>query len=324
MKFIAKALFATTLALSLGTQAQAAGEYPNKPIKFIVPYSPGGLGDTFSRALTKNLSERLKQTIVVENKPGAGQIIAMEAMLREPADGYTLLLGSMTSLSTNLGSYEKLPYDPVKDVAPVSRLFSTPLFLTVNTDLGVKSVKELAELAKKEPGKLSYATLGKGGSLHLAGELFAQTAGLELIPVGYKGSAPAVTDVMGGFVTMIFDGGSTVIPHARAGKMRILAVTSDKRSESYPEAPTMREAGFPDVHIGVWWGLVTRNGVPDDVIARLNKEVNVVLADPAFKKSFSASGISIEGSTPQEFSAFMRSEAERWPSFMKKIGVTPQ
>lgn len=324
MKLIAKAIFAATMALSLGAQAQSASGYPNKPIKFIVPYSPGGLGDTFSRALTKNLSERLKQTIIVDNKPGAGQIIAVEALLREPSDGYTLLLGSMTSLSTNLGSYEKLPYDPINDVAPVSKLFSTPLFLTVNTELGVKSPKELAEMAKKQPGKLSYATLGPGGSLHLAGELFAQAAGVQLIPVGYKGSAPAVTDVMGGFVTMIFDGGSTVIPHARSGKMRILAVTGDKRSESYPEAPTMKEAGFPDVHIGVWFGLVARKGTPSDVVARLNREVNVILADPAFKQSFSTSGISIEGSTPEEFSAFVQAEAKRWPAFMKKVGVTPQ
>ncbi len=324
MKTIAKLLVATTVALSLGAHAQSTGPYPNKPIKFIVPYSPGGLGDTFSRALTKSLGERLNQSIIVENKPGAGQIIAMEAMLHEPSDGDTLLLGSMTSLSTNLGSYTKLPYDPINDVAPVSKLFSTPLFLAVNADLGVKSPKELAEMAKQQPGKLSYATLGKGGSLHLAGELFAQAAGAQLIPVGYKGSAPAVTDVMGGFVTMIFDAGTTVIPHARAGKLRILAVTSDKRSESYPEAPTMKEAGFPEVTIGVWWGLVARKGAPADVIKRLNQEVNVVLADPAFRKSFSASGITIEGSTTEEFASFMLDEVHRWPAFMKKIGVTPQ
>ena len=324
MKFLAKTLVMCGLVLCVAAPAQAADNYPSKTIKFIVPYSPGGLGDTFARALAQRMSERLKQTVIVENKPGASQIIGVQSLLKEPADGYTLLLGSMTSLSTNLGSQKNLPYDPVKDIVPISKLFSTPLFLTVNSELGVSSAKELAEMAKKEPGKLSYATFGKGGSLHLAGELFSQAAGLDLIPIGYKGSAPAMQAVMGGFVTMIFDGGSTVIPQAQSGKLKILAVTSDKRSESYPEAPTMKEAGFPSVDIGVWWGLVAKKGTPVAIVDKLNAEVNAILAEPAFKTAFKESGILIEASTPAEFSAFVKSEAERWPAFMKKIGVEPQ
>lgn len=304
--------------------AQSPADYPSKPIKFVVPYPPGGLGDTFSRALARGLNERLGQPVVVENKPGANQMIGVEQVLRAPADGYTLFLGSMTSLATNLGSYKKLSYDPLKDFEAVSRLFSTNLYLAVDSKLPVKSVSDLVKMAKEKPDALSYASLGPGGSLHLAGELFSQEAGIKLLHVPYKGSVPALTDVMSGNVTMIFDGGSTVAPQVAGGKLRALAVTGNERSPILPDVPSMAEAGFPSVDVGVWWGLVVRDGTPADIVNRLSQEVNQIISNPEFVKSFSGTGIDIKGSTPAEFAQFMQAEANRWPEFMRKVGVEPQ
>jgi tripartite-type tricarboxylate transporter receptor subunit TctC len=303
-----------------------ADNYPDKPIRFVVPYPPGGLGDTFSRALGRGLGEKLGQPIIVENKPGASQIIGAEQVLRSPADGHTLFLSSMTSLATNLGSYKQLSYDPIKDFAPVSRLFSSPLYLAVNAGLPVKSVADLVRDAKARPGALSYASLGLGGSLHLAGELFSQAAGIELLHVPYKGSVPAITDVMSGVVTMIFDGGSTVAPQVKAGKLRALATTGKERStiDGLQDVPTMAEQGYPSVDIGVWWGLSVRSGTPKPIVDRLSKAVNEVINDPEFRGSLSNTGVDIKGSTPEEFGDFISAEAKRWPPFMKQIGVVPQ
>jgi tripartite-type tricarboxylate transporter receptor subunit TctC len=306
--------------------ASDASTYPEKPIRFIVPYPPGGLGDTFSRALARGLGERLGKPLIVENKPGASQIIGAEQVRRSPPDGYTVFLSSMTSLATNLGSYQHLPYDPVKDFAPVTKLFSSPLYLAVKSDLPVKSVADLVQQAKDKPNKMSYASLGLGSSLHLAGELFSQAAGIHLQPIPYKGSAPAITDVMSGVVTMIFDGGSTVAPQVKAGKLRALAVTGNKHSsiEGLEQVPTMAQAGYPGVDIEVWWGLSVRQGTPLPIIDRLSKEANAVLNDPQFRKILSSTGVDIEGSTPAEFGQLVQSEAKRWPIFMKKIGIVPQ
>lgn len=306
--------------------SSASSNYPDKPIHFVVPYPPGGLGDTFSRLLGRGLSDKLGEAVIVENKPGANQVIGANQVLRSPADGYTLFLSSMTSLATNLGSYKQLPYDPLNDFAPVTSLFSSPLYLTINAGLPIQNVAELAAKAKAEPGAVSYASLGLGGSLHLAGELFSQAADVELLHVPYKGSVPAITDVMGGVVTMIFDGGSTVAPQVKAGKLKALAVTSKERStiDGLENVPTMAEAGYPTVDVGVWWGLSVRNGTPEPIIERLSKAVNEVLDDPAFRASLSSTGIDIQGSTPEEFGEFVKVEAERWPSFMKQIGIAPE
>ena len=309
---------------SHAVNAKNTDSYPNKPIKFIVPYTPGGLGDTFSRALARGLNEKLGESVVVENKPGASQIIGAEQVLRSPADGYTIFLGSMTSLATNLGSYKNLKYDPLKDFAPVSKLFDSKLYLAVNSDVPANNVDELVQLVKAAPGEHSYASLGAGGSLHLAAELFSQAADLDLIHVPYKGSVPALTDVMSGVVTMIFDGGSTVGPQVKSGKLRALAVTGDTRSPILPDVPSMAEAGYPSVDVGVWWGLVVRAGTPQSIIDLLSENVREIVSDPAFIKTFESSGINIQGSTPEEFKTFLEAEVGRWPAFMKQVGVEPQ
>ncbi|NYT85159.1 Bug family tripartite tricarboxylate transporter substrate binding protein [Pollutimonas harenae] len=324
MNSLLKALLVCSLVLPGVSLAQDTAKYTDKPLRFIVPYPPGGLGDTFSRLLADGLQKKRNQPVIVENKPGASQIIGMENMLRAPADGYTVFLGSMTSLATNLGSFKKLSYDPVTDVAPITTLFSTPLFLAVSSDVPVKNVKELVDFAKSKSGELSYASLGMGSSLHLAGELFAQEGGIDLLHVPYKGSVPALTDVMSGVVTMIFDGGSTVIPQAQAGKLRILAVTGDQRSDSLKDVPSMDEVGFSSVDIRVWWGLIARAGTPANAIDQLSKDVNSIISSPDFVASLSSTGIAIKGSTPEEFSALIKKEAGRWPGFMKQVGVVPQ
>lgn len=307
-----------------GLNVAVANSYPTKMIKLVVPYPPGGLGDTFSRGLAQGLSERLGQTVIVENKPGASQVIGAEQVLRAPADGYTLFLGSMTSLATNLGSYKDLRYDPVKDFTPISKLFSSKLYLAVNSDVPVTTVAELVKFAQTNPDEVSYASFGSGGSVHLAAELFSREAGVKLLNVPYKGSVPALTDVMGGVVTMMFDGGSTVAPQVKAGKLRALAVTGDTRSPILPDVPSMTEAGYPSVDVGVWWGLVAREGTPKPIIDLLAENVEKIISEPDFVKMFSNAGIDIASSTPEEFGAFIQAEAERWPEFMKQIGVEPQ
>ncbi|MCK9511396.1 MAG: tripartite tricarboxylate transporter substrate binding protein [Pigmentiphaga sp.] len=307
----------------VASAAYAGDGYPDKPIKLVVPYPPGGIADTFSRALAQNLSDQFKQPVLVENKPGANQIIGVETVLRAPADGYTLFLASMTSLATNLGAYRELSYDPVKDFAPVSHLFASPLILTVGTNTPVQTVDELVALAKERPGELTYASLGDGGSLHLAGELFGQAANIDLLRVPYKGSVQALADVVGGSVTMIFDAGTTAIPQIQGGRARALAVTSDTRLPGLPDVPTMAEAGYPTVDIGVWWGLAVRSGTPDAILATLNQAVVKALENPAFAERFRGTGLSIQPSSLEDFTRFVSEEARRWPRFMAEVGVVP-
>lgn len=320
-KFSCITIATCTIAM---TGVHASEIYPSKPIRLIVPYPPGGLADTFSRSLAKNISDKLKQPVIIENKPGANQVIGVESALRAPADGYTLLLGSMSSMATNIGIYRQLSYAPIKDFIPVSRLFSSPLILTVRADSPAYSVEDLVALARKNPGKTSYASLGDGTSLHLASELFSQAADIKLLRVPYKGSVQALNDVMGGNITMIFDAGSTVIPQVEGKRLRALAVTGDKPIPALPGIPTMKQAGYPSVDISVWWGLVVRSGTPKPIVDTLNKAVKATLANPDFAQPFVGYGLTIESSTPEQFGNFMQEEAKRWPAFMTRIGIQAQ
>ena len=325
MKFCSLASWLAIIAGALFVLPAAAQNYPVKPVRIVVPYPPGGIGDTVTRALAQGLGEQLGQTFVIDNKPGASQMIGAELVARAPADGYTLFLGSVTSLAINVNSQKKMNYDPAKDFAPVSMAFYSPLYLVVNPSVPAQSVKELIALAKAQPGKLTFASIGQGGSIHLAGELFRSMAGLDMVHVPYKGSAPALTDVIGGQVNLMFDAGVSALPQVRAGKLRALAVTSAKRSSSAPELPTVAEAAnLPGYEATIWFGLVAPAGTPRDIVTRLSQELAKVAQQPALRERFAPQGVELSATTPEEFAAIIKSEIPKWGKVLRDANVAPE
>ena len=310
--------------LTIVATTTLAQTWPNKPVRIIVPYPPGGVGDTFTRSLAQQLSERLGQPVLIENKPGASQIIGAELAAKAAPDGYTLFLGSVTSLAINVRSQKKLSYDPVRDFAPVSLCFASPLYLVVNPALPASSVAELIALARAKPGQLTFASVGQGGSLHLAGELFKSMTGVDMTHIPYKGSAPALADVMGGQVSMIFDVGVSALPQVRAGKLRALAITAGRRSEGTPEYPTIAEAGVPGYEASIWFGIVAPAGTPAPVVARLSREIAQIVRTPAIRERFVPLGLDLIGGTPEEFAATMRSEIPKWARVLQDARVEPE
>jgi tripartite-type tricarboxylate transporter receptor subunit TctC len=320
--FVGRGLAA--LALAVAALCAHGQPYPTKPVKMIIPYPPGGISDGFGRALSAALSERLGQPVIPENRPGASLIAGTEAAAKSPADGYTLLLGSVSSLALNVGAFKKLPYDPVKDFAPISLAFYTPLYLEVAPDIPVKSVRELIAYAKANPAALSFASIGHGSSLHLAGEMFKNMAGIDILHVPYKGVNTALSDLLSGRVSMIFDGGA-FFSHVQAGKLRLLAVTSPKRLEFLSDVPTMAEAGVPGYEMVLWWGVVAPAGTPRPIIDRLSREVAELARQPAFKERLKAYGnIELVSNTPEEFGQLIRSDIALWSKLLKDAGVEPQ
>ena len=298
--------------------------WPSRPICIIVPYPPGGVGDTFTRSLAQQLSERLGQAVLIDNKPGASQIIGAEAAAKAAPDGYTLFLGSVTSLAINVRSMKRLPYDPVKDFAPIAMCFGTPMYLVINPSVPARNVSELIALAKARPGQLSFASIGQGGSLHLAGELFKSMAGVDLTHVAYKGSAPALADVISGQVNMIFDPGVSSLPHVKTGKLRALAITSSRRSDSTPDIPTLSEAGVPGYEASLWFGLVAPAGTPVAIVNRLSAEVTQIVRSAAMRERFTPFSLELAGGTPEEFAATIRSEIPKWGKVLQDAKVEPE
>jgi tripartite-type tricarboxylate transporter receptor subunit TctC len=309
------------LLLAFTVQAQP---YPSRPIRFIVPYTPGGLGDTFARAVGQGLSERLGQPVVIDNRPGASQAIGAELTAKAQPDGYTLFMGTQSGLVLNTIAKKSLPYDPVRDFAPISTLFTSPLYLVVHPSVPAKSVQELIAAARARPGKYTFASIGPGSSLHLAGEMFRMRAKLDIVHVPYKGSAPAITDLLSGQVDMMFEGGVSALPHVRSGKLRALATTGRKRTEAMPQLPTMAEAGVPDFDVTVWFGLVAPAKVPRPIIEQLNREVAEILRTPALKEKFAAAGIDITPSTPEELGRRIRDDLPYWTKIMRDAGIQPE
>ena len=308
-------------AAPLAAHAQA---WPAKPLKLVIPYPPGGLADTFARTLGQHLAERLGQPVVPENKPGGSLIIGTDAVAKSPADGYTLLLASSSSLALNASAFKKLHYDPVKDFSPVSTLFYTPLYLITSPEVRATSVKELIAIAKAKPGSLSFASLGHGSSLHLAGEMFKNLAGIDILHVAYKGTTTAMPDLLAGRVSMIFDGGA-FLPQVQAGKLRVLAVTSTRRLESMPEVPTMAEAGVPGYEVVFWFGIVAPGGTPRPVIERLAKEIHDISRAPAFREKLTGFGnILYATNTPEEFGELVKKDIAMWAKVLRDAGVAPQ
>lgn len=327
MKSITKHVVQLSWAVALaacGAVAIAQGAYPNKPIKLVVPYPPGGLGDTMGRELATQLGGRLGQTMIVENKPGASQMIGAEAVAKAPGDGYTLFLGSISSLVLNAYAQKAISYDPVKDFAPVSMFFTSPMYLVVNPALPVRNVQEFIAYGKANPGKITFGSIGTGSSLHLAGEMFKSMAGVEMLHIPYKGSVPAVTDLISGQITAMFDAGTSSLPQVRGGKLRVLAATSAQRPSGTPDIPTIAEAGVPGYDASLWFAIVAPAATPRPIIQRLSTEINEILKQPALRERYKASGVELSGSTPEELAAKIQTDLVRWTELQKKAGVVPQ
>ncbi len=311
--------------LTGSAQAQSpAPDYPSRPIRFIVPYTPGGLGDSFARALGQGLSERLGQPVVIENLPGASQAIGAEAAAKAPADGYTLFMGTQSGLVLNSIARKKLPYDPVKDFAPVSMLFSSPLFLVVHPTVPAKSVAEMITLAKARPGYYTVATIGEGTSTNLISLMFQASAKVKFLQVPYKGSAPAITDVLSGTVNMMFEGGASALQHVRQGKLRALASSAEKRNEiATPGLPTMSET-LPGLELETWFGVVAPAGVPRNIIDRLNLEIKQVQRSARMQDMATNFAADIYISTPEQMGSRIRSQLTEFSKVMRDAGIEPK
>ena len=311
-------------AIALGAAwPSGAQQYPNRPIRLIVPSTPGGSVDTLARTIGPKLTERWGQQVVVDNRPGAGGAIAADLVAKSPADGYLLLLGTIASLATNVSLQKKLPYDPVKDFAPVSLVATQNLMLVVHPSVPARTVKDLVRFAKSQPGKLSFASAGNGTGSHLSGELFKQVAGVDILHIPYKGVQPGMVDVISGQVAINFPSILSALPHVRSGRVRALAVTGAKRTRAAPELPTMQEAGVKGYESMTWYGIVAPAGTPQDVVSKLGGEVAAIVNQPDFHERLSREGADPVGSTPQEFGRFMQSEIEKWRKVIRAAGMQP-
>ena len=304
--------------------AVQAQPYPSRPIRFIVPFTPGGLGDSFARAVGEDLAKRLGQPVVIDNRPGASQAIGAEATAKAPPDGHTVFMGTQSGLVLNTIARKKLSYDPARDLAPISMLFTSPLYLVVHPSVPANSVKELVALARVRPGKITFASIGNGTSQHLAGEMLRTRAKVDIVHVPYKGSSPAMTDLLGGQVDMMFEGGVSSLPHVKSGKLRALATTGRQRTDAMPELPTMAESGVADFDITVWFALVTTAGTPRPIIERLNREVGEALRTRELKEKFAAAGIDITPSTPEELGERIRADLPYYGKLMREAGIQPE
>ena len=308
------------LLTALATSAFAQG-YPTKPAKVIVPYPPGGPTDIVARVVSQKLSEQMGQQFIVENRPGAGGNIGAEAVAKSPADGYTLLVAT-TAHAINPSLFKNLGYNLTKDFAPVSLLTSGPLVIVANPSVPAKNVKELIAMGKAKPGSLNYASSGNGQSTHLSAELFATMAGIKMNHIPYKGSAPALTDVMGGQASLMFDTMLSAMPHVKNGKLKAIAVTSAARSPAAPDVPTVAESGLPGYEAIAWNGLLVPAGTPGDVVAKLNAELKKALDAPDVKDRFSAQGFGAAWNTREAFAKFIQSELDKWAKVVKVSGAT--
>lgn len=308
--------------LSFGLAGANAADYPSRPIRLVVPFSPGGAVDALARLIAQPLAARLGQPVVVYNRGGAGGSIGMDEVAKSPPDGYTLLLVH-SGLTYMPGIYRQLPFDPVKDFDGIVVAVSGLYVLAVNLDLPVKSVAELIAYAKANPGKLSYGSAGIGSSLHLAGELFKRDTGVDIVHVPYKGPADAATDLIGGRIQMMFGPPVTILPLAQAGKIRALAVTSAKRSALAPELPTVADT-LPGFEVVGWYGLAAPAGTPKAVIARLNAETSQLLQSPDLIAQLRPLGYELMGGTPDEANARIKSDVVRWTKIIHDAGIQPQ
>lgn len=319
MRLNRRAFLALTLA---GCAAAASAQtYPARPIRLVVPFPPGGGTDQIARAVGNTLTTTLGWTIVVDNKPGAGGNIGVDAVAKAPADGHTLVIGQTSNLAINPTLYAKLPYDPIMDLAPVSLTASAPLVLVVAANSPYKTLADAVSAAKTKPGEINFASPGNGTVAHLAGELLQKAAGVRLQHVPYWGSNQALTDLAGGQVQLFMASVPTAIPQLRSGKLRALAVTSAKRVDDLPQVPTVTESGYSGFEASTWFGLLAPAATPKAVIDRLNAEVNKALQQPELRKQINDSGAEAAGSTPEQFAVLIRDEVVRWGRVVKESGA---
>lgn len=301
--------------------AWSQGAYPNKPVKVIVAFPPGQATDQAARAIAQKLSESLGQQFYVENKPGAASIIGSEAAAKSPNDGYTLFMGSSGSLAVNPGMYAKLPYDPIRDFVPISLTLKVPFFVVVNPSVPAGSVKELVAFLKANPNKVNFGSAGNGASNHLSTELFKSVTGVQIVHVPYKGSPPAVTDLLSGQIGMMFETGPLIMPHAKSGRLKVLAVGSAQRSLAAPELVTVAESGYPGFETVGWAGLLAPAGTPRDIVAKLNAEVVKILSQPEVTGRFVTLGAELVSSSADDFGAYIRSETVKWGKVIRDSGA---
>lgn len=315
---------ALALALTMAAPVRAQSDYPTKTVTIVVPFPPGGGTDTGARVIAQKLSERWKQPVIVENKPGAAGIVGADYVARAAPDGYTLLMGNIGTQSINPSLYKKLPYKPDTAFAPVTLVAELPLVLLVNPSVPAKTPKELIALAKSKPGELNYSTSGSGGSMHLAAVLFENASGTQMMHVPYKGGGPALQDLIGGHVNVSF---ATILEsssHVRSGKLRALAVTSEKRSPALPDVPTLAESGLPGFNSASWIGLLAPAKTPQPVVEKIAADVKAVLTDPEVNKRLLEQGATPMAMTPAQFKTLIDTDRERYAKIIKEKNITAE
>jgi tripartite-type tricarboxylate transporter receptor subunit TctC len=298
-----------------------AQSYPSKTVRWIVPLPPGGSTDLISRLLAQKLSEMWRVQVVVENRVGAAGTIGLAAAAKSPPDGYTIALGQTSNLAVAPGLYPKLGYDPLKDLAPVTQVVSTPMLLVSHPSLPARSVRGLIALARSQPNAITYASGGSGGQTHLPMELFANTAGVKMVHVPYKGVGPSVVALVSGEVATGLSSIPPVLPHVKSGKLRALAITSARRYKGLPEVPTMAEDGVPGYDVSVWYGVVMPGGTPKEIVARVHADVVRILAQPDVNERLTADAGEVVAGTPEAFGAYIKSELARWTKVIAQTGV---
>ena len=311
------------LSYSASLSSQTA-PYPAKQIRIVVPFPPGGIADTFGRVIAQKLSESWGQPVVIENRAGAGGNIGADAVAKSPADGYTLVMGSIGTHAVNPALFANMPYDPIKDFSPIALVMEAEGLLVVNPASNIKTVRELIERARVEPGVLTYASGGRGTTGHLAGELFNASAKVQLVHVPYKGNVPAITDLLGGQTVLSFATMPTALPYVRNGRLKALAVIGANRSPTLPEVPTLAESGLPGFEVNNWIGLFAPAGVPPEIVAKLNTAVMAILRAPEIEKRIDSEGARVTPNTPAQFAVFVQNETVKWAKVLRDAGTKPE
>lgn len=314
--------FALSVACAMGSAS--AQNFPTKPVRFVVPFAPGGSTDTLARTIGQKLSDYLGEQVVVDNRPGANGDIGMLLVARAAPDGYTLVLGYIANLGIGPSLYAKMPYDPVKDFAPITQVAGASNILVVHPSVPAKNFKEFITYTKANPGKVNFASAGVASVGHLTGELLNNLAGIDMVHVPYKGSGQAITDLVGGHVKVMISGMASTLPHVKTGKLRGLATTGAKRTPATPDLPTIAESGFPGFEASSWFGVLAPARTPRPVIARLHADIVKSLQQPEVRQRLENVGFEIVGGTPEEFAAYIQSEIRKWAKVVKASGAKPE